>query len=68
MSARLLVSFVAVAGFMAVSCLNAGAEEATADGIKSQPVAGDAQKYRPKHGCFATGTRDPAGNTQVICR
>jgi hypothetical protein len=67
MSARLLVSLVAVAGFMAAGCLNAGAEDAT-DGIKSRPAAADAQKYRPKHGCFATGTRDGAGNTQMVCR
>lgn len=67
MSARLLVALGAVAGFMATP-LNVSAEDATADGIKSPPVALDVQKYRPKHGCFATGTRDLAGNTQVVCR
>jgi hypothetical protein len=68
MRARLLVTVVAAAGFMAALCLNAKAEDATTDGIKSRPAAADAQKYRPKHGCFGTGTRDGAGNTQVVCR
>jgi hypothetical protein len=68
MRTRLLVALVAVAGFMVASSLNASAEEATTDGIKSRPAAADAQKYRPKRGCFGTGTRDPAGNTQVVCR
>jgi hypothetical protein len=68
MRSRLLVALVAVAGFMVASSLNASAEEATADGIKSRPTAADAQKYRPKNGCFGTGTRNSAGNTQVVCR
>ncbi len=67
MKARLLVALIAVAGLMATA-LNVSAEDAMADGIKSRPVALDVQKYRPKHGCFATGTRDLAGNTQVVCR
>ena len=69
MRARLFASLVAVAGSMAVGSLTASAEEATVDGIKSRPAAVDAQRnYRPKHGCFGTGTRDRAGNTQVVCR
>jgi hypothetical protein len=68
MRARLLVAFGAVAVFVATTSLSAGAEDATADSIKTRPVAADAQKYRPKHGCFGTGTQDPAGNIQVVCR
>jgi hypothetical protein len=71
MGARLLVSFVAVAGFLAAGNLNARAEEATTDGIKSRPAAADAQKHEQRlqrRGCYATGTRDRAGNTQVVCR
>jgi hypothetical protein len=68
MRARLLVSFVAFVGFLAVNSLNASAEEATTDGVKARPAAADAQKYRPKQGCFGTGARDPAGHTQVVCR
>ena len=68
MRARLFMSLVAVTGFLAASSLSASAEDATADGVKARPVAADAQKYRPKHGCFGTGTRDAAGHTQVVCR
>jgi hypothetical protein len=68
MRARLLVSFVAAAAFLAASSLNAIADDTITEGIKSRPAAADAQKYRPKHGCFATGTRDAAGNTQLVCR
>ena len=68
MRAGLLVTLMAVAGFMAALCLDARAEDDTVDAIKSRPAAADAQKYRPKHGCFATGTRDGAGNTQAVCR
>jgi hypothetical protein len=68
MRAKLLVSFVAAAGFLAASSLKAIADDTTTDGIKSRPAAADAQKYRPKHGCFGTGTRDAAGNTQTVCR
>jgi len=25
------------------------------------------KSYRPKRGCFATGTRDTSGNAQVVC-
>ncbi|GLH75255.1 hypothetical protein SSBR45G_01630 [Bradyrhizobium sp. SSBR45G] len=68
MRARLLVSFVAIVGVLAVNSLNAGAGEATTEGVKARPAAADAQKYRPKQGCFGTGTQDPAGRTQVVCR
>ena len=41
----------------------------SSDVIKSQPatVSNNAQKYRPKRGCFATGTRDASGNSQTVC-
>ncbi len=65
MRAVLLLSFVVVAE-LAASCLNTSAEEVKADGIKSRPAAINA--YRPKHGCFATGTLDSAGRVQVVCR
>ena len=68
MRARRLVSFAAVVGLFAVNSLSASAEEATTDGVKARPAAVDAQKYRPKQGCFGTGTRDSAGNIQVVCR
>ena len=68
MSARLFMSLVAVTGFLAASSLNASADDATADGVKSRATTVDAQKYRPKHGCFGTGTQDAAGHTQVVCR
>ena len=66
MKARLVVALVALAGLMAAA-LNVSVTNAMADGIRSRPVALDVQKYRPKHGCFATGTRDLAGNTQLVC-
>ena len=39
------------------------------DLVKSRPATAlsDTQKYRPKHGCFAAGTRDPSGNVQLVC-
>jgi hypothetical protein len=39
------------------------------DIIKSRPttISHDAQKYRPKRGCFATGARDASGNYQTVC-
>ena len=39
------------------------------DIIKSQSAmpANSAQKYRPKRGCFAAGTRDTSGNSQLVC-
>ena len=49
------------------------AEESSAlrrsnDVIKSRPAtANSTQKYRPKRGCFATGTRDASGNSQIVC-
>ncbi|MCK1394853.1 hypothetical protein [Bradyrhizobium sp. 1] len=67
MRARLLIAVAVAIGLVATS-LNAGANEAAPDAIKSRPAAADAQKYRPKHGCFGTGTRDAAGNAQMVCR
>ena len=60
---------------VALASINCGvnAEESSAlrrpnDVIKSQPAtAYSTQKYRPKRGCFATGTRDASGNSQMIC-
>ena len=39
------------------------------DVIKSRPITAQnsAQKYQPKRGCFATGTRDASGNFQTVC-
>ena len=39
------------------------------DVIKSRPVtaSNNTQKYRPKPGCFSTGTRDTSGNSQTVC-
>ena len=41
----------------------------SSDIIKSQPAmpSNSAQKYRPKRGCFATGTLDASGNSQLVC-
>lgn len=38
--------------------------------IKSEPATAQntvPKYYRPKRGCFATGTRDTSGNPQVAC-
>jgi len=38
--------------------------------IKSQGTTAEnavPKSYRPKRGCFATGTRDTSGNAQVVC-
>jgi hypothetical protein len=66
MRARLLVA-VAVATGLVASGFNAGADEAAPDATKSRPDTVGAQKYRPKHGCFGTGTRDAAGHAQMVC-
>jgi hypothetical protein len=55
-----------------INC-DVNAEESSAvrrsnDVIKSGPAtANSTQKYRPKRGCFATGTRDASGNAQIVC-
>jgi hypothetical protein len=66
MRARLSIAVAVAIGLVAASS-NAGADEAAPDAIKSRPAAVDAQKYRPKHGCFGAGTRDAAGKAQMIC-
>jgi hypothetical protein len=70
----LLSSFGIVVVILAATGFGAGAADDLARGrsneiIKSRPVtaSNNAQKYRPKAGCFATGTRDSSGNSQTVC-
>jgi hypothetical protein len=70
----LLKSFGIVAVMLGATSLGAGAGDDVARGrsndlIKSRPVtaSNDARKYRPKLGCFATGTQDTSGNSQTVC-
>jgi hypothetical protein len=67
-------SFGIVAVLLAANSVGVSADEEFVRGrsndvIKSRPVTvlNSAQKYRPKHGCFATGTRDTSGNSQMVC-
>ena len=62
------------AAVLAATGFGAGADDDMARGrsnevIKSRPAtaSNNAQKYRPKAGCFATGTRDSSGNSQTVC-
>jgi hypothetical protein len=70
----LLNSFGIVAVVLAATGFGACAADDLARGrfdeiIKSRPVtaSNNSQKYRPKPGCFATGTRDSSGNSQTAC-
>jgi len=58
-----------VLGATSVSAGDDSARGRSDDVIKSRPAAAsnNAQKYRPKRGCFATGTRDTSGNPQMAC-
>lgn len=75
MKAKSLVRcFGVVAVALAATSFGASAGEDFARGrsndvIKSRPAtaSNNAQKYRPKGGCFATGTRDTSGNPQMAC-
>jgi hypothetical protein len=67
----LLGSFGIVAVVLAATIFGACAGDDSARGrpndvIRSRPV-NNSQKYRPKPGCFATGTRDTSGNSQTVC-
>ena len=70
----LLGSFGIIAVVLAATSFSASAGDDSArsrsnDVIKSRPAtaSNNAQKYRPKPGCFATGTRDTSGNSQMAC-
>ena len=75
MRAKLLLgSFGIVAVVLAATSFGVSAGDDSARGrpndvIKSRPAtaSNDAQKYRPKRGCFAAGTRDTSGNPQMVC-
>jgi len=64
--------FTIAAVILAATSFGASAGDDAARGrpndvIKSRPVVNNTQKYRPKSGCFATGTRDTSGNSQTVC-
>jgi hypothetical protein len=68
----MFASFGAIAVVVAATGFGVSANEDSARGrsndvIKSATVVNNAQKYRPKSGCFATGTRDTSGNFQTVC-
>ena len=70
----MFASFGAIAVVLAATGFRVSANEDSARGrsndvIKSRPatVVNNTQKYRPKSGCFATGTRDISGNSQTVC-
>lgn len=75
MKARSLFASLRIAAVMlGATGLVVRADEETVRGrsndvIKSRPAtaSNDLQKYRPKRGCFATGTRDTSGNPQLVC-
>jgi hypothetical protein len=70
-SVKMFLGIIAVT-LASINC-GVNAEESSAlrrpnDVIKSRPAtANSSQKYRPKRGCFATGTRDASGNSQIVC-
>ena len=68
-----LVGFFGIVAVV-LAATNVGAGDDSARGrsndvIKSRPTtaSNNAQKYRPKRGCFATGTRDASGNPEMVC-
>ena len=73
MRVKSLVGFFGIiAVVLAATDVSAGDDSARGrsnDVIKSRPTtaSNNVQKYRPKRGCFATGTRDTAGNPQMAC-
>ena len=73
MRVKPLVGFFGImAVVLAATSVSAGDDSARGrsnDVIKSRPAtaSNNAQKYRPKRGCFATGTRDTSGNPQMAC-
>jgi hypothetical protein len=68
-----LASFGIIAVVLAATSSGVNAEDSSRgrsyDVIKSRPATApnSAEKYRPKRGCFATGTRDTSGNPQMVC-
>lgn len=74
MGAKSVKTFLGAIALMLVS-INCGvsAEDFSAlprpdSVIKWRPTtANSTQKYRPKRGCFAAGTRDASGNSQIVC-
>lgn len=74
MRVKSLVGFWVIAVVLAATSfsVSAGYDSARSrsnDVVKTRPdtASNNAQKYRPKRGCFATGTRDTSGNPQVTC-
>ena len=73
MRVKSLVGFFGIiAVVLAATDVSAGDDSARGrsnDVIKSRPTtaSNNAQKYRPKRGCFATGTRDASGNPEMVC-
>ena len=63
-----IVAVLLAATRFGVSAGDDSARGRSDDVIKSRPTASNnAQKYRPKRGCFATGTRDTSGNPEMVC-
>jgi len=64
-----IVAVVLAATSVGVRANDDSARGRATDTIKSRPATAlnDTQKYRPKLGCFAAGTRDPSGNAQLVC-
>jgi hypothetical protein len=73
MRVKSLAGFLGMAAVvLAATSVSAGDDSARGrsnDVIKSRPAtaSNNVQKYRPKRGCFATGTRDASGNPQMAC-
>lgn len=70
----MFASFGIAAVLLAANSVGASADEEFVRGrsndvIKSRPASAlnSTLKYRPKRGCFATGTRDTSGNSQMVC-
>ena len=64
-----IVAVLLAATSFGVSAGDDSARGRSNDVIKSRPTtaSNNAQKYRPKRGCFATGTRDTSGNPEMVC-
>ena len=73
MAVKSLAVFWGIAAVvLAATSVSAGDDSARGrsnDVIKCRPTtaSNNAQKYRPKRGCFATGTRDASGNPEMVC-
>ena len=64
-----IVAVLLAATSSGVSAGDDSARGRSNDVIKSRPTtaSNNVQKYRPKRGCFATGTRDTSGNPEMVC-